>query len=95
MPLRELRAKYGKTSGPAREAINRAIRAEVPGGGIVLDLLALTRNAADRLGWEEADGRPSLLRVLHERLAEAANEMDTEIRRRYNVGGEKEARRDG
>ncbi len=82
-PLRDLREKYGKSN--LRQAVNAAIRAELPGGNDVLDLLELTHHAADRLGWEDADGQPSLLRVIHERLARAANAMEQEIRRRYGM----------
>ena len=85
MSTRELRAKYGRTAGSSRAAINAAIRAELPGGAIVLDLCELTHHAAERLGWNDADGTPSLIRVLHERLSEAANEMEAEIRRRYGM----------
>ena len=82
MPTKELRAKYRKSNQSA--ALNAAIRAELPGGGLVLDLLELTHHAADRLGWREGDG-PSLPAVIHGRLREAANEMEAEIRRRYGL----------
>jgi hypothetical protein len=44
MTLRDLRAVYGKTSGSAREAINRAIRAELAGGNEALDALSKGKN---------------------------------------------------
>ncbi len=83
MPTRELREKYA--AGNQRDAINRAIRAELPGGNAVLDLLELTHHAAQRLGWREPDGSSSLLCVIHERLCAAAAEMENEIRRRYGM----------
>jgi len=83
MPLKELEAKYRKSN--LRGAINAAIRGELPGGNEVLDLLELTHSAANRLGWEDADGKPSLLRVIHERLVCAANAMEAEIRQRYGM----------
>ena len=82
-PLKDLRIKYGKTT--SRQAINAAIRAELPGGPGVLDLMELTHHAAERLGWEDPDGKPSLLRVIHEQLCAAANAMEAEIRRRYGM----------
>jgi hypothetical protein len=84
MPLRELRRKYGKTSGSAREAINRAIRAELAGGNEALDGLELFHKIVLRLGEFEADGRtPTLAQVAHDRLAGIANALEAEIRRRY------------
>ncbi len=40
MGSKELCERYGKTD--ARRAINAAVRAEIPGGGQILDLLAET-----------------------------------------------------
>jgi hypothetical protein len=42
----ELRKKYGKTN--SREVVNRAIRAEVPGGGLLLDLIMLVHQMRQR-----------------------------------------------
>jgi len=38
-----------------------------------------------RLGWEDTDGKPSLLRVIHERLCRVAIAMEAEIRKQYGM----------
>ena len=86
MPLRDLRARYGKTSGSAREAINWAIRAELPGGAETLDALELFHKIMLRVGPFEADGRtPTVAQVAHDRISAVANAMEAEIRRRYGM----------
>ncbi len=86
MPLRDLRAKYRKTSGSAREAINRAIRAELAGGDEVLDAIELFHKIVSRAGEWEADGRtPTIAQVAHDRLSMIANAMEAEIRQRYGM----------
>jgi hypothetical protein len=83
MATQDLRKKYG--NGKQQQVINAAIRAEIPGGAEVLDLMELTHHAGQRLGWREADGRPSILQVIHDRLRVAAEAMESEIRRRYGM----------
>jgi hypothetical protein len=86
VPLRELRARYGKTSGSAREAVNRAIRAELPGGAETLDAIELFYKIVQRLGGYEADGHtPTVAQVARDRLAAIAIAMEVEIRRRYGM----------
>lgn len=86
MPLRELREKYNKSSGSAREAINRAIRAELAGGNEVLDAIELFHKIVSRLGEFEADGKtPTVAQVAHDRLSSIAKAMEAEIRRRYGM----------
>ena len=67
MPLKELKTKYGGTK--ARESINRAIRAECPGGGECLDALELLHHMCERHGWEDARGRQTELAVAYDRIA--------------------------
>ena len=45
MGSKELCERYGKSD--ARRAINAAVRAEIPGGGQILDLLAETHSLRD------------------------------------------------
>lgn len=86
MPLRDLREKYKKTSGSAREVLNRAIRAELAGGNEVLDAIELFHKIVQRIGEYESDGRtPTIAHVAHDRLAGIATAMESEIRRRYGM----------
>jgi hypothetical protein len=86
MSLRDLRARYGKTSGSAREAVNRAIRAELPGGAETLDALELFHKIVQRVGdTEPGSGRPTVAQVAHDRLSTIADAMEEEIRRRYGM----------
>ena len=86
MSLRDLRQKYEKTSGSAREAINRAIRAELAGGVETLNSLELFHRIVCRVGELEADRRtPTIAQVAHDRLSMIANAMEAEIRRRYGM----------
>ena len=86
MALKELREKYRKTSGSAREAINRAIRAELAGGNEALDALELFHKIVQRTGDLEADGKtPTIAQVAHDRLVTIVDAMEAEIRRRYDM----------
>lgn len=85
MPLKELRSAYGKTGGDPRQAINRAIRAELTGGAGILDLLPIVRHMAQVEGWKDAKGEPSPAAMIYERVAAIADELETEIRRRYEM----------
>lgn len=89
MPIRDLREKYG--SGKARELVNRAIRAEIPGGAAVLDRLARWRHglrelveAGEATPHEEADYRAAV---------EERDRMADEIARRYGLKTNTETRR--
>lgn len=86
MGTRELRETYGKKSGSAREAINRAIRAELPGGNEALDALTLFHEMKHRL---DATGEnrqaADICQVAMERVAGIAAAMEREIRKRYGM----------
>ncbi len=56
MGERELREKYG---GKLAKAINRAIRAEITGGGAALDRLTELAGPAMHSGWKERNGNPT------------------------------------
>ena len=71
MGNKELVGRYG---GKGRNAINRAIRAELAGGGEALDALSLSLAMADRLGWVDDAGQRSAVAVLHDRLADEESE---------------------
>lgn len=88
MSTRDLSAKYGR--GNSRALVNRAIRAELVGGDLVLDSL----NALDQLrqkwldrGWvggaAEIDTALAAVHTLYAR-------MRGEIRRRYGMPPEQE-----
>ena len=53
---RKLREKYG---GKLAKAINRAIRAEIPGGNAALDTLTDLAGPARHSGWKDRDGNPT------------------------------------
>lgn len=78
MGIRELREKYGATK--ARQAINRAIRAELPGGPEILDLI-------DHL--QTCDPSPATDRA-HKLALQAQAAMSAEIARRYDLRSTRE-----
>ena len=79
MGVRELCLAYGKTHTPT--AVNAAIRAEVPGGAIVLDLLQ--RAASLRHKSEEWESE-------YKQLSKARNEMFNVIADKYGLRSRKE-----
>jgi hypothetical protein len=56
MGERELREKYG---GKLAKAINRAIRAEIPGGNEALDKLTHLSAPVLQSGWTDRSGNPT------------------------------------
>ena len=68
MSTKDLKDKYGE--GKTRGIINRAIRAEIPGGAKLLDLM------------DELSGRETFITRA---LVAIRDEMDKEIRRRYGM----------
>jgi len=79
MPTKDLREKYG-TSRKQPQLINAAIRAELPGGDELLDVLERAHQIAGR-DERSADMIGPVLAGL--RAAKAA--MEAEIRRRYDM----------
>lgn len=73
MGFKELRQKYGKTSA---RAVNAAIRAEMPGGGIILDLLTKTHPLKNNdPQWADA----------YQSLLQARNEMFNAVAEKYGL----------
>jgi len=79
MPTKQLREKYGKSNQSL--AINAAIRAELPGGGELLDALEIAHKAAGR---RDDPAAVTASRILSSLLAVKAA-MEAEIRRRYDM----------
>src|SRR5688572_20844500 len=93
MGERELREKYG---GKLPKAINRAIRAEIPGGNEALDRLTHLAAAAKQSHWHDKAGRPTPeaeAYYKHQRTVVAR--MDEQVRKTWGVpvdAGGREAR---
>ena len=87
MGERELREKYG---GKLPKAINRAIRAEVPGGNEALDKLTQLAGAARHSRWKDHAGRETPEAEAYFRhKREVVDRMDAEVRRRWGVPPDK------
>lgn len=84
MPLKDLKEKYGR-QGKARQAINRAIRAELPGGHAALDAVEKWHGACHNRGWVEGVHLRAYVDLL-----EIVDAMEDEIRRRYEMPPRKE-----
>ncbi len=79
----EIREKYG---GKLAKAINRAIRAEVPGGNEALDRLTQLAGAARQSHWEDKAGRPTpeaAAYFKHQR--DVLERMEAQVRQRWRV----------
>lgn len=79
-----LRSKYG---GKLHEALNRAVRAECPGGGLALDRINDAHKICQRLGWGE-NTTPATEPVhvtAYRWLIEIADEMEASVRARYGL----------
>ena len=83
MSERELRAKYG---GKLPKAINRAIRAEIPGGNEALDRLTQLAGNARQSNWKDKSGNdtPEAVEYFkHQR--EVLGPMEQKVRKRWGV----------
>ena len=67
--------------GKSKERYNKALRAEVAGGALVLDLLLLVHQMRDRAGAEEA----RRLIVIEDRLQAIRDAMIVDIQSRYHM----------
>ncbi len=74
-----LQEKYGNTK--TRQVYNRAIRAEVPGGEILLDLLELTSNMKRKAYRAEEKER---LRLIEDGLQQIRDEFVEGIQKVYS-----------
>ena len=80
---RELREKYG---GKLPKAINRAIRAEVPGGNEALEKLTQLAGAARQSRWKDHAGRETPeAEAYFKHKREVVDRMDAEVRRKWGV----------
>lgn len=75
MSVKELCQKYNRPH--PSQAINAAIRAEIPGGGIVLDLLNSTYPMAQK--------NPKQFQAFFESIQNARNEMAKSIALKYEL----------
>src|SRR5918993_226442 len=83
MGERELREKYG---GKLAKAINRAIRAEVPGGNEALDQLTHLAAAAKQSHWHDKQGRPTLeAEAYYKHQRNVVARMDEQVRKTWGV----------
>lgn len=82
MSVESLKREFG---GKTSEAINRAIRQTIPGGDQALDALTLARQIAQRRGWTEADGSPSVAATLYKSILKIVDEMEAAIRADYKL----------
>jgi hypothetical protein len=83
MSERELREKYG---GKLAKAINRAIRAELPGGNAALDKLTALAGPARHSGWKDRRGNPTpeaAAYFKHQR--DVVDKMEADIRARWGI----------
>src|SRR5688500_9255854 len=83
MGERELREKYG---GKLPKAINRAIRAEIPGGNEALDTLTNLAAAAKHSHWHDKQGRPTPeADAYYKHQREVIERMEGQVRRTWGV----------
>ena len=85
---RKIREKYG---GKLPKAINRAIRAEIPGGNEALDKLTLLAGAARHSGWKDKAGHDTpeaLAYFKHQR--EVIDKMIAQTRQRWGLPQEQD-----
>ncbi|HEY1922083.1 MAG TPA: hypothetical protein VGG44_04905 [Tepidisphaeraceae bacterium] len=79
----ELREKYG---GKLAKAINRAIRAEIPGGNPALDKLTQLAGPALHSGWYDAKGIPTAEAAEYFRHKhEVVDKMEARVRGKWDI----------
>jgi hypothetical protein len=80
---RKIREKYG---GKLPKAINRAIRAEVPGGNQALEKLTQLAGAARQSGWKDHAGRNTPEAAAYYRHKnEVVAHMEAQVRKRWGL----------
>jgi hypothetical protein len=83
MGEREIRNKYG---GKLAKAINRAIRAELPGGNEALDHLTALAGPALHSGWKDRRGNPTPEAAAYfKHKREVVDKMEAMIREKWGV----------
>jgi hypothetical protein len=86
MSERELREKYG---GHLAKAINRAIRAELPGGNAALDTLTRLAGPAMQSGWKDRSGKATpeaAAYFKHQR--DVVKKLEAQIREKWGIAPE-------
>ena len=87
MGEKELREKYG---GKLAKAINRAIRAEVPGGNEALDRLTQLAGAARHSRWTDRNGKETAEATAYFRhKRDVVDRMDAQVRRQWGIPPDK------
>jgi hypothetical protein len=83
MSEKTLREKYG---GKLPKAINRAIRAEVPGGNAALDLLTQLAAAARQSHWKDLNGKHTKEATAYYRhKRDVLDPMDAQVRKKWGI----------
>ena len=87
MSERELREKYG---GKLAKAINRAIRAECPGGNEALDKLTNLAAPILQAGWKQRNGDPTPEAVAYfKHKRNVVDKLEALIRAKWGIPPEK------
>ena len=88
MGERELREKYG---GKLAKAINRAIRAEIPGGNEALDKLTQLAGPARHSGWKDRLGKNTAeADAYYKHKKQVVDRMEADVRKRWGVPADTE-----
>jgi hypothetical protein len=83
MDDKKIRAKYG---GKLAKAINRAIRAEIPGGNEALEKLTQLAGAARQSQWTDHAGRQTPEAIAYFRhKRDVIDRMDAQVRKTWGV----------
>jgi hypothetical protein len=83
MGERELREKYG---GKLAKAINRAIRAELPGGNEALDKLTHLAAPVLQSGWKDRNGNPTEEAAAYfKHKKNVVDRMEAQIRAKWGI----------
>src|SRR2546423_9113572 len=83
----EIRAKYG---GKLAKAINRAIRAEIPGGNDALDKLTHLAAPILQAGWKDHRGNPTPEAAAYfKHKRDVVEKMEAQVRAKWGIPMEK------
>lgn len=80
MTVKDLRAKYNNAK--AAQAISRAVRAEIPGGSLLLDTLEIV---SGRIQYRDRPSEQQVARMVIDDIAVARDMMRAEIAKRYEL----------
>ena len=83
MGERELREKYG---GKLAKAINRAIRAEIPGGNEALDKLTDLAAPILQSGWKDRSGNPTPEAAAYfKHKRNVVDKLEAQVRKKWGI----------